>query len=133
MTQKPKEGWTSQVKLVRFIDGDTLEVELSRRFSIRILDPDNYNNNKWGAEEKNTVAGQRAIEELSKLISPGDTITVFIPSNNPISLMDIQTFNRLLGEVWFYDNESNCDVNLAKWLEEKGLAHKVQHLSENKE
>ena len=75
----------------RVIDGDTVGVEISRRFNIRIRD--------LLVAEKDTAKGKAAKDFLAKEIA-GEEVVVFIPSNDPHKLMDINSFNRLVGDVW---------------------------------
>lgn len=75
----------------RVIDGDTVEVEISRRFNVRLRNV--------LVAEKNTAKGQAAKDFLTNEIAGGEVV-VFIPSNDPHKLMDINSFNRLVGDVW---------------------------------
>ena len=108
---QPQPGLTTELQVERVKDGDTLEVSFIRRFSLRMMHQ-NEDNLIFQAPEKNTPEGQRAKEFLEDLlISPvslsyeSDSslwkdITVFFPSNDPTSLMDMNSFERLLGEAW---------------------------------
>ena len=114
---KPKIGLTTEATCVKIIDGDTISVEVCRRFSVRLLDPDNYKNKKFGCAELSTDEGKMAKAELEKKIKPGDKVTLFVPSNSPNDLMDINSFNRILAEIWAEDGN-----NLSTYMKEKGYA-----------
>ena len=99
-SSEPKEGWTTSALVTRVIDGDTIEVEIRRTFAVRLVDP----RGKFNVAERNTVKGQQAKSFLESTISDNE-VKLFIsagPSN--IKLMDINSFNRLLGEIWFNGN-----------------------------
>ena len=97
---EPKEGWTTSALVTRVIDGDTIEVEIRRTFAVRLVDP----RGKFNVAEKNTDKGQQAKHFLESTLSDNE-VKLFIsagPSN--VKLMDINSFNRLLGEIWFNGN-----------------------------
>lgn len=87
-------GWTTKAKVINIIDGDTIEVEIKRTFNIRLRGIDIC--------EKNTSKGQAAKRALSDEILD-DYVTIFIPTNNPEKLMDINSFERLIGDVYVGD------------------------------
>lgn len=119
--EKPEIGLTTEATCVRIIDGDTIEVETCRRFSVRLLDPDNHKNKLFGCAEISTPEGKLAKAQLEEKVKIGDTITLFIPSNKPNQLMDINTFNRILAEIWTRDGK-----NLSTYMKEKGYAKENQ-------
>ena len=88
----PPLGLTTEVEYIRILDGDTMEFEIRRRFKIRLKDIDVY--------EKNTVKGREATEFVDNILLSADEIKVFIPSNNPIKLMDINSFGRIIGRIY---------------------------------
>jgi endonuclease YncB( thermonuclease family) len=105
----PQPGWTTEAKVVRVIDADTLEVEVVRRFAIRLVHP-NPENKHFNSPEKNTPQGEEAkayAEDFfcinDRFEIPNNIITAFIPSNQAEKLMDFNSFNRVLGEVWVGD------------------------------
>ena len=84
-------GYATQVDYIRSVDGDTYEFEIRRRFKIRLRDFD--------APEKNTEAGVEMTEYVDDLFSKAEKIIVFIPTNSPLKLMDMNSFERLVGDV----------------------------------
>lgn len=127
MSDLPKEGLTTKAKVVKVIDGDTIEVEVSRKFAIRLLDPNNHNNKKFGAAEIDTPEGVKAKEALSALVKD-DEVIIFIPAKNSLNLMDINSFNRLLAEVWTLEG-----YNVSSVLKEKGYLHENQKAPQSTE
>ena len=100
-------GLSTEVVFVRAIDGDTIELEIKRRFKVRLRDID--------CPERNTDEGQEAKAEVEDLLSNAEKIIVFLPSNDPIQLMDMNSFNRLVGDL-FAD-----ETNVADHLKKKGF------------
>lgn len=118
MTQEkaPRPGLSTEVKIVRVIDGDTVEVEITRRFPVRLVH-ENERGLHFNADEKNTTSGKAAKKFLENLIyddEPGEfkEIILFIPAGQSINLTDINSFNRLLGEIWV-DGEKVTETMIA--------------------
>ena len=104
-------GWLTEAEYVRAVDGDTIEVEVRRRFNVRLRDIDVY--------EKNTEIGKEATEFVDTILGTIKRILVFIPSNDPIKLMDINSFERLVGDI--YVNQKNLkDMLLKKGYNKNG-------------
>ena len=101
----------------RTIDGDTIEVEVRRRLNIRLRNID--------VEELSTEKGVEAkkyVEELFNLI--GDNhILIFIPTNCPEKLMDFNSFERIIADI--YVNKKNlADVLRSKGYEKSKSGRK---------
>lgn len=99
-------GLATEVKFVRAVDADTIEVEISRRFHVRLRDID--------CPELKTDEGRKAYEEANWLLSTARKIIAFIPTNDSLKLMDINSFGRLVGDIYI------DGVNLAHKLKELG-------------
>jgi endonuclease YncB( thermonuclease family) len=103
----PKPGWVTEVDYIRPIDGDTIEVEIRRRFHVRLKDIDVY--------ERRTEKGIKATEFVDEKLINANRIIVEIPTNNVIKLLDINSFERLMANI-YVDND-----NLADLLRQKGF------------
>ena len=111
MSITPRTGYATKAKVIKVIDGDTIKVEVVRHFNVRLLDID--------VDELNTGKGRAAKEFLEHLINDKE-ITVFIPNGrSELNLMDINSFNRLLGEIWL-----DGDINLMELLKFYGYDKK---------
>jgi endonuclease YncB( thermonuclease family) len=88
----PEPGWITEVDYVRAVDGDTIEVEIRRRFKVRIQDID--------IVESNSERGQEATEYVDDKLSKAREIIVKIPTNSPLNLMDVNSFERIVGEIY---------------------------------
>lgn len=93
----PAEGVTAQVKVSRVIDGDTIEVEIVRRFNVRLLN--------YSSPELKTPEGELAKAELAERLKPGDNVHIFIPAFKAERLVDNTTFNRVLAYVYNQNKE----------------------------
>jgi endonuclease YncB( thermonuclease family) len=96
----PEIGWCVPVRIVRVIDGDTLEVELTKRWRVRVLDcwcPESRTRN---AEEK--VKGLAAKTALESMVRDNERKgTLFVPGHDDLS--DAMTLGRVLGRLWLAD------------------------------
>ena len=103
---KLEPGILMPVNYVRTIDGDTISFSITRTFNIRFRDIDVY--------ELDTKLGKEAKDYVATLLRFAKDIKVFIPTNNPEKLMDFNSFERIVGDIYI-DN-----VSLKSLLEEKG-------------
>lgn len=103
-------GLILPVNYVRAVDGDTIEFEIRRTFKLRLRDIDVY--------EKDTEPGQNAKEFVGDILSVTDDIIVFIPTNDPVKLMDINSFERIVGDVYIKDKKLS-DILRTKGFEKR--------------
>lgn len=94
---KLEPGLLIPVNYVRAVDGDTIEVEIRRRFNVRLRDID--------VAETNTVQGTKATEFVDTILEFANDILVFIPTNHPEKLMDFNSFERIVGDIWVKDKK----------------------------
>ena len=106
-------GWKTHCHVKRVIDGDTVEVEIVRRFNVRLTHPDGRFHVDDGTEKDRDAA--RLLQHLT-MVANG--VHLFIPANSPEKLMDINSFNRVLGELFTTNGKRVTDVLL-----ERGSAH----------
>ena len=109
---KPRSGFCSPVKITRVIDGDTIEVELTRKFNVRLVH-ENDEGKQFNCPERNTEEGQEVKKYVENILSSDAVITLFIPSNEADKLMDVNSFNRILSEIWV-DDERLTDILLER-------------------
>jgi len=105
----PPIGLTTEAKVKRVIDGDTLEVELTRNVHVRLKDC-------WAPELRNE-GGPEAKKQLERLIGLKPVI-VHIPGDAEGDIRDIFTFGRVVGVV-FVD-----DTNVSEQMVADGYATK---------
>ena len=97
---EPPSGFSTYVKVVKVKDADTITVELTRRFDIRLTDERVSLPLIFDAPEKSTELG-KASKYFATTILLGKWVKVFIPSGDMLKLMDINSFDRLLAAVWY--------------------------------
>lgn len=98
-------GYCTEGKVTRVIDGDTLEVTITRKFNVRVRD-------LWCAENS-TEEGKLITKSAHALFAAHDDVLVFIPTNDAEKLMDFNSFNRIVGDIYIKD----LDMDYKEWLE----------------
>lgn len=96
-----KAGYSTYARFIRALDGDTYEFEVVRRFKVRLLGID--------TPEMNTEEGKNYKKIAREILEKAQEVVIFIPSGTNLELVDINSFNRLLGEV-YVDGKSMKDL-----------------------
>lgn len=97
----PESGFSTQVEYVRAVDGDTVEVELRRRFHVRIRDID--------AVELKSPTGISAKTFVAMTLMAAKELKIFVPTNDTLKLMDINSFNRIVADL-YVDGKSLAEI-----------------------
>lgn len=109
-TQNTEENTTTtfeEAKLIRVIDGDTIEVELNNtQYSVRLIGintpesvaPDNY-------KTKNSIEGTEASNTVKDMLS--DIETIYLQKD----ISDTDKYDRLLRYVWLEKPTNENDIN----------------------
>ena len=97
--KQPPKGFTTDARIVRIIDGDTVDIEVVRKVRVRLEDcwcPETRTRDR---EEK--VRGYAAKRHLRDFIwEHGADLVVFIAASDDNELKDIFTFGRVVGRVF---------------------------------
>ena len=119
--QPPPLGWTTLAKVERVIDGDTLEITITRKVRIRVLDcwaPETHKTGRPGEKD----FGLKVKAFVQELIDKhGTDVRVHIPTDVNQALADVLTMGRVLGDIWLADGRS-----LAAILRKRGMATKTK-------
>ena len=106
--KEPPKGITTECKVVRVIDGDTVDIEITRTLRIRLLDC-------WAPETRTTDLEEKAKgldskKHLYNLLNEkfyndlaarkAKKITLFIPADEQGEIKDNFTFSRVLGRLF---------------------------------
>lgn len=106
--QEPPKGITTDCKVVRVIDGDTVDVAITRTIRVRLLDC-------WAPETRTRdpvekVKGYESKKYLHNLLRhvfyndlasrKQKKVTLFIPADEEGELKDNFTFSRVLGRLF---------------------------------
>lgn len=99
---KPRNGLVTSVRIVKWRDADTPIVEVKRQFPVRLCDTEH--NLSFNAPELSTAAGKKAKKFVEELVGDKE-VTLFIPSKDGMLLTDINSFDRIVGEIWIDDQK----------------------------
>ncbi len=126
--QEPPKGITTDCKVVRVVDGDTVDIEITRTLRIRLLDC-------WAPETRSSDPNEKAKgydskKYLHNLLNEkfyndlaarkSKQVTLFIPADEKGEIKDNFTFSRVLGRL-FVDGQdvSELMVKAGKATEKK--------------
>lgn len=93
----PPTGYCTRATIAKVTDGDTVVVEVIKRFPVRLLDcwaPECRTRDK---EEKKL--GLAAKDRLTK-IAKGKSATLFVPTSETGNVNELETMGRVLGHLW---------------------------------
>lgn len=122
-TYPPEPGLTTRGVITRVIDGDTVDVQISRVLRVRLLDC-------WAPETRSTdpmekALGRAAREHLTEL-AEGRFCLLHIPADERGRVSDVFTFGRVLGRLWVTPGDWTGDpsdlIDVAAAMVEAGLA-----------
>ncbi len=115
---KPPLGLTTKVHFTRVVDSDTIEVELRRKFKVRIKD--------LLCEEKYTPSGLISKKFAQSLFNSGDIVTLHIPHTDE-KLLSPVSFDRLVGTIWMPNSGNYGDIivnsGYGRWLRPNEKGH----------
>ena len=103
----PAPGWSMPCQVVNVVDGDTIDVDVTYRIRIRLLDC-------WAPESRtrDLAEKERGIASKNHMLWLTNTRTrrgvVWIPANT--NLQDSLTLNRFLGKVWMEGHPSDLSA-----------------------
>ena len=127
--KEPPKGITTDVKVVRVVDGDTVDVSITRTVRVRLLDCWAPETRTKDPEEK--VKGYESKKYLNNLLKQvfyndiaarkRKKITLFIPADEQGELKENFSFSRVLGRL-FVDGEDVSErmVEAGKALKTNG-------------
>ena len=100
---QPPIGITTKGSVVNVVDGDTLDVEITRTIRVRLKDC-------WCPETRTRdlvekKKGLAAKDHLKSLLSDSKDVVLFIPADSDGDIKDVFTLNRVLGYI-FIDSQN---------------------------
>lgn len=117
--KEPPLGWTTIVKPIRVIDGDTIEVEIAKRITVRITDDLATFNTPEISHAKTKEEKEKGLEAkafLEKLINEPQnegTMVLHVPQKTGGDIQDIFTLGRVVGRL-FLNNDDVTDIMTKK-------------------
>lgn len=109
-------GLSVHAEVVDVHDGDTVTVELKFRVPVRIRD-------LWAPELKEP-GGLQSRDALKMWLPVGSKCVVFVPSKNPLLLMDCVSLGRMVGDVYTADGVKVSDLMIGAGLGTPKKEHK---------
>jgi len=106
--EAPSPSWTTRAKVLRVIDGDTLEVEIRRTVRVRMLGcwaPESRQDPRLPESRRlaEKAKGQAAKQSLISLAN-GREVIVSVPLSDDGDVAKSMTMGRVLGHVWLVDH-----------------------------
>ena len=101
--KQPPIGITTKGSVVNVVDGDTVDVEVTRTIRVRLRDCWCPETRTRDLEEKKK--GLAAKDHLEGLLEDSNDVILFIPADSEGDIKDVFTFNRVLGYI-FIDSEN---------------------------
>ena len=111
----PPLGIAVKARVVRVLDGDTLELEIEGRFKVRLLDcwaPETRT--KDLEEKKKGLKAKRSL--IATIARTGREVTLLVPSDGDGDISDLFTFGRILGRVWLADGRELSELMVSRGL-----------------
>lgn len=110
----PNPGITLDARCIRVIDGDTIVVESTVMYQVRLIDC-------WTPESrtKNLAEKRRGLASKARMIdlADGKPLRITIPLTG--DLTDSTTLGRLLGRAWLEDGRELSEIMVAEGLATK--------------
>jgi endonuclease YncB( thermonuclease family) len=104
----PATGWTTAARITEVYDGDTITVEVTRRFRVRLLDCWAPEIRTRDAEEK--ARGLEAAAYLTALAEGKDAI-LHVPLEG-IDAAGAWSMGRILGHVWMVGDDRHLSSHM---------------------
>jgi endonuclease YncB( thermonuclease family) len=111
----PEPSIITKVHFIKAVDPDTITVEIRRRFNLRLKGIDCY--------EKNTPEGKAGTQFVDSECSAAKECIAVIPTNDELQLMDIQSFNRIVGDFYYDGKNLKDELDAHNFRKPKGEEH----------
>lgn len=114
----PEPGITARGRVINVVDGDTIDISVTRIVRVRLLDcwaPEKHMTDVPGEKAKGILAAN----EMTR-VALNKPVILFVPTTD--DLKDSLSLDRALGKVWLADSQ----ISLSEYMVEKGLATKTK-------
>lgn len=113
----PPLGWTTPVKFVRALDGDTIEVVVERKLIIRVSDL--WCEEVRGGTPEEKAVGFAAKDHVIKIVEDAESLVLHVPMQDE-DFKDRLSLGRIVGKL-FADSE---DISVTMIEDGHGTATK---------
>jgi endonuclease YncB( thermonuclease family) len=118
----PEIGLVSPCVIDRVVDGDTVELTITRRVTVRLLDC-------WAPESRTRNSNEKRRGILSKshlqeLLPVGSQAVVQLPGSPEGDISDLITLGRVLGRIWV----AGSQVDVSTLQVEAGHARRTKEV-----
>jgi endonuclease YncB( thermonuclease family) len=118
----PPVGLTLDGEIVRVIDGDTLVIQSSIEYQVRLIDC-------WAPEIRTRDAHEKARgiaarDRMAELAPVGQSVRVHVPGRQ--SVVGMISFGRLLGRVWRLEDGEPAEPDLSAVMVSEGFARRTK-------
>ena len=105
---QPPEGFTTKANVSRVIDGDTVDVTITRKIRVRLKDC-------WAPETrtrdlKEKQRGVASKKYLEKLLRKNKDVVLHIPADKEGDIKDIFSFGRVLGNIFIDEQDVSSEM-----------------------
>lgn len=116
MTGVPETGWTTAGRVTRVLDGDTVEVAVTRVFRVRLRDcwaPETRRDARVPAAQREAAVSRGVVarEYLQHLVD-GLPVVVFVPAGE--EFVDTTTLGRVVGTIWRQQDGLNVGEEMVR-------------------
>lgn len=110
--QMPELGWTTDGRVSRVLDGDTIEVEVTRKFVVRLRDcwaPEMESieqRRQWGLRNMPPASGAAAHWNM-KTLAEGYAVRLHVVGSPDGDFRDSTSMGRVIGDVYLLKDNTN--------------------------
>jgi endonuclease YncB( thermonuclease family) len=106
--KQPPEGFTTKANVSRVIDGDTVDVTITRKIRVRLKDC-------WAPETRTRDSNERqkgiaSKKHLEKLLRKNKHVVLHIPADKEGDIKDIFTFGRVVGYIFVDEQDVSSEM-----------------------
>jgi len=105
----PPLGITARARMLRVIDGDTVDVQLEIPVRVRLKDcwaPELHGDDK--------IAGEKAKTALQLMAPVGTHLIVHVPTQEVDALAGVFTFGRVIADVYVREDDDSLNEHLVQ-------------------
>lgn len=109
--KQPPVGLCVKGKVVNVVDGDTVDVEITKRIRVRLIGDDGswFNTPELHSKDEKEKAAANFVKDVAKTLVENREVVLFVPASERDNISDDFTLSRVLGKV-FVEGEDLVDI-----------------------